>query len=75
MLGWQSVAGSGSLAWQLEHVPADRAVVHQAAGMVSVQASVSVEDAMLLLRAYTFAEDSPIKAVAADVVTRRLRFD
>ena len=75
VLGWQSVAGSGSLAWQLEHVPADRAVVHQAAGMASVQASVSVEDAMLLLRAYAFAEDRPISAVATDVVTRRLRFD
>ena len=75
VLGWQSVAGSGSLAWQLEHVPADRAVVHQAAGMASVQASVSVEDAMLLLRAYAFAEDRPISAVATDVVTRRLCFD
>ena len=51
VLGWQSVAGPGSLAWQLEHVPVHRAVVHQAAGMVSVQAAVSVPDAVVMLRA------------------------
>ena len=41
VLRWQSVAGPGSLAWQLEHVPVHRAVIHQAGGMVSVQADVS----------------------------------
>jgi hypothetical protein len=75
VLGWQSAAGSDSLAWQLEHVPAHRAVVHQAAGMASVQAGVSVEDALLMLRAYAFAEDRSISAVAADVVARDLRLD
>jgi GAF domain len=75
VLGWQSVAGSGSLAWQLEHVPAHRAVVHQATGIASVQAAVSVEDAVMLLRAYAFAEDRPISAVAADVVRHSVRFD
>jgi hypothetical protein len=75
VLGWQSVEGSGSLAWQLEHVPAHRAVVHQATGMASVQAAVSVDDAVMLLRAYAFAENRPMSAVAADVVGRRLRFD
>jgi hypothetical protein len=75
VLGWQSVAGKGSLAWQLEHVPAYRAAVHQASGMVSVQAAVTVEDAVLLLRAYAFAENRPISAVAEDVVDRQLRFD
>ncbi len=75
VLGWQAVAGEGSLAWQLEHVPAYRAVVHQSTGMVSVQAEVPVEDAVLLLRAYAFAEHRPISEVATDVVERRLRFD
>ena len=64
VLSWQSVAGEGSLAWQLEHVPAYRAVVHQATGMVSVQAAVAVEDAVLLMRAYAFAENRPISAVS-----------
>ena len=75
VLGWQSVAGEGSLAWQLEHVPAHRAVVHQATGKVSVQAGVTVEDAVILLRAYSFAEDRPISAVATEVVGGQLRFD
>jgi hypothetical protein len=73
VLGWQSAAERGGLVWQLEHVPAHRAVVHQATGMISVQADVSVADALDLLRAYAFAEDRSLRAVAADVVGGRLR--
>ena len=75
VLAWQSVAGPGSLAWQLEHVPMHRAAVQQAAGMVSVQAATSVSDAIVMLRAYAFAEDRPISEVANDVVNGKLRFD
>jgi hypothetical protein len=75
VLGWQSVAGPGSLAWQLEHVPMHRAVVHQAAGMVSVQAAVPVADAAVMLRAYAFAEDRPISDVATEIVDGELRLD
>jgi hypothetical protein len=75
VLGWQSVAGPGSLAWQLEHVPVHRAVVHQAAGMVSVQAAVSVPDAVVMLRAFAFSEDRRISDVATEVVGRLLRLD
>jgi GAF domain-containing protein len=75
VLGWQSAAEPGSLAWQLEHVPAHRAVVHQATGMISVQAGASVADALDLLRAYAFAEDRSLGSVAADVVSGRLRLD
>ncbi len=75
VLGWQSAAEPGLLAWQLEHVPAHRAVVHQATGMVSVQAGVPVADALALLRAYAFAEDRSLGVVAADVVAGRLRLD
>jgi hypothetical protein len=75
VLGWQSVAGPGSLAWQLEHVPMHRAVVHQASGMVSVQASIPVTDAIVMLRAYAFAEDRPISEVAAEIVDGVLRLD
>jgi hypothetical protein len=74
VMGWQSVAGEGSLARQLEHLPANRAVLHQATGMVSVQASVSVDDAITLLRAYAFATNRPVHDVATDVVQRHLRF-
>ncbi len=74
VLDWQSIAGDGSLARQLEHLPANRAVVHQATGMVSVQASVTVDDAVALLRAYAFAGNRAITDVAAAVVGGELRF-
>jgi hypothetical protein len=54
---------------------AQRAVVHQATGMVSVQLEAGVDEAYARLRAYAFAEDRTVEAVAADVVARRLRFD
>jgi len=75
VMNWQMEAEGASLPWQLEQVPAHRAVVHQAAGMVSRQASVSVDDALVMLRAYAFAEDVTISEVAAGVVGRKLRFD
>jgi hypothetical protein len=75
VLGWQAVAEVGSLAWQLEQVPLHRAEVNQAAGMVSVQARVSVDDALVLLRAYAFAEGQTVGPVAAEVVAGSLRFD
>lgn len=53
----------------------DRPEVHQATGMVSVQAGVALPDALLLLRARAYAESRSIVAVATDVVTRTLRFD
>jgi hypothetical protein len=74
VLAWQAVAAPGSLAWQLEQVPAHRAVLHQATGMVSVQAGVSVRDALALLRAHAFANDRLVGDVAADVVAGALRF-
>lgn len=49
--------------------------VHQATGMVMVQAGVTIEQAFLLLRARAFASSRSLSAVAADVVGRRLRFD
>jgi hypothetical protein len=74
VMRWQSKAGAGRLAWQLEQVPSHRAVIHQATGMVSVQASVSVEDGLDLLRAHAFAEGRPLGNVAADVVAGRIGF-
>jgi GAF domain len=52
-----------------------RAEVHQASGMISVQLHVGVGEALALLRARAFALDRRIGDVAADVVSRRLRFD
>jgi GAF domain/ANTAR domain len=75
VLGWQSIAGSDSVAWQLEQVPAHRAVVHQASGMISVQAGVPVGDALVMLRAHAFAAGRTMSEVASDVVNRELVFD
>ncbi len=46
----------------------DRAEVHQATGVVSVQAVVSLQDALLLLRARAYADQRPIGKLAHDVL-------
>jgi hypothetical protein len=48
--------------------------VHQATGMVMVQARVPIDEAFLLLRAKAFATGRPIAEVARDVLERRLGF-
>ncbi|MEV4503338.1 GAF and ANTAR domain-containing protein [Streptomyces klenkii] len=52
-----------------------RAVVHQASGMISVQAGVTVAQALVLLRAHAYRYELALLQVAEDVVARRLRFD
>lgn len=52
-----------------------RAEVYQATGMVSVQLGVSLEEAFVRLRAHAFAAETPLDAIADDVVSRALRFD
>jgi hypothetical protein len=46
----------------------DRAEVHQATGVVSVQAAVSLQEALLLLRARAFADQRLIGELALDVL-------
>jgi hypothetical protein len=75
LLAWQAEAPPGSVAWQLEQVPNHQMEVHQATGRISVQAGVSVSDALVLLRAYAFSRDLTISAVAADVASGAIRFD
>jgi hypothetical protein len=48
--------------------------VHQATGMVTAQAGVTIDQAFLMLRARAFAEGRPLAELAAEVVTRRVRF-
>lgn len=54
--------------------PFTRSQVHVAAGMVAVQLSVSSDEALDRLRAYSYAQSRSVLAVAADVVARRLSF-
>ena len=48
-------------------------VVHNAAGMVSVQEGISVTEALIRLRAFAFSSDRLLAEVAGEVVARRLR--
>lgn len=48
--------------------------VHQATGMVKIQAGVPIDDAFLMLRAHAFAAGRSVIEVALDVIERRLRF-
>jgi hypothetical protein len=74
VLVMQSEAAAESVAWALD-VSDHRAVVHQATGKISVQIDSDVEEALVRLRAYSFATDRPIHEVAGDVVTGTIRFD
>lgn len=50
------------------------ASVHQAAGMVMVQACSTIDEAMAQLRATAFAEGVPLTWLAAEVISGRRRF-
>jgi hypothetical protein len=52
----------------------DRAEIHQATGVISVQASITLIEALLLLRAHAYSADRPILEVARDVMAKALRF-
>ncbi|TFV88906.1 GAF and ANTAR domain-containing protein [Blastococcus sp. CT_GayMR16] len=50
----------------------DRAEVHQATGVLSVQAGIGLAEAFVLLRARAYAENRPLGEVARDVMTGSL---
>jgi hypothetical protein len=67
---------SGLAGYQpLDGLSGSRAEVYQATGMISVQLGVSLEEALVRLRAHAFAADTPLNDIAGDVVSRLLRFD
>jgi AmiR/NasT family two-component response regulator len=49
--------------------------VHQAQGMVSVQAGCSLEAALALMQATARETDNTLDEVADEVISRRLRYD
>jgi len=51
------------------------AVVHQATGMLSVQLSLPLPQALLRLRAHTYSSGRTITDTSQDIVDRRLRLD
>jgi hypothetical protein len=52
----------------------NRREVHQATGMIAIQAAVGLPEALLLLRAHAFTDGRSLVEVARDVVGRVLRF-
>lgn len=58
----------------LVQVIEDRSEVHQATGMIAVQAEVTLAQALVLLRARAFASERPIIALARDVVVGTVQF-
>lgn len=75
ILGLQAAAPPDSVAAELIAEGDFHFVVHQAAGMISVQADISVAEALVLLRARAFGVDRLVADIAADVVNRTMRFD
>ncbi|WP_267425371.1 MULTISPECIES: GAF and ANTAR domain-containing protein [unclassified Curtobacterium] len=49
-----------------------RRAVHQASGMLAAQAGVTVDDALLLLRAFAYTADRSVQGLSSDIVTRRI---
>jgi len=75
VLNVQADAPEGALAEELERHGDFHFVVHNAAGIVSVQLGVSVTEAMIRLRAYAFSNERQLREVAQDLVARKLRFE
>lgn len=72
ILELQAGAPPEALASELDTAENLRAVVHQASGMLSVQLAIPITDALIRLRAYTYAENRLVNDVSRDVVARRL---
>jgi hypothetical protein len=64
-------AAADGLDEAIEHSPE----LFQAQGMVMVQLGVSLAEALVRIRAHTYAENLRLNDVARDIVARRLRFD
>ncbi|GAB3500078.1 GAF and ANTAR domain-containing protein [Amycolatopsis cihanbeyliensis] len=56
-------------------LPLHNAQLHQATGMIAAQLEVGMGDAFAVLRARAFADRRLLADLAADVVTRRFRFE
>jgi hypothetical protein len=73
VLETQAGAPLDAVAEELEISADFHPVVHNAAGMVSVQEGISVTEALIRLRALAFSHDRLLADVARDVVDRKLR--
>ncbi len=75
VLDLQAEADPGSLASELATPGTLRAQVHQASGMLAARYEISVDAALLRMRAYAFATERRIDDVARDVVASQLKIE
>ncbi len=75
VLELQAGAPRGLLGSELQPGANIRMIVHQASGMLSAQLEIPIHDALSRLRAYAYAESTPINDVARAVVGRQLRIE
>jgi hypothetical protein len=70
----RSIAQAGVPMESEQENPHSRRVVHQATGAVIAQLGIPADDALLVLQGRAFAENRPVRAVAEDVIARRVVF-
>jgi len=73
VLDTQAGAPAGRVAEELEAGADFHYIVHNAAGIVSVQEAITVTESLVRLRAFAFSSGRPLADVARDVIARRLR--
>jgi hypothetical protein len=73
ILAAQGAAPAGTVSPAFRDVGSFRAEIHQASGMLSVQISCTVADALVQLRARAYALDKPIAELSRDVIRGRTR--
>lgn len=71
----QAGAQPGTLSAELQREATFDFSVHQAAGMLSVQASIDISSALVALRMHAFSLSENLSSVCARVIDRRLQFD
>jgi len=75
VLSFQAGASPGTFASEIEREATFDFSVHQAAGMIAVQGSWSLADALVALRAHAFARGTSLSSLANAVVAREVHFD
>ncbi len=73
VLSLQDDAPAGTLAPGFDDAVQYRAEIYQASGMVAIQLSIPAPEALLRIRAHSFANDQTVAETAGDIVARRLR--
>jgi hypothetical protein len=70
-----ALVGEGAMLDESTEGPwASRAKVHQATGMLVAQMKIGPVDALALLRAHAYAQQTTLSELASDIVERRVRF-